>query len=178
MDGNGKPFSQTAHTVDVTRLGGRLSDLNCVEKTGEIIGIQHAHEKARFKVVWIGPPGPEAGLVGVHCIEPGKYIWGVGLSTHSYEDRYKLAMEMVPAGEVHHHSGQRLASDAGTKPVAKQNRVHDRYPCTGTAEVLPDGSQLPVWCQISDISASGCYAETISPLSKHARVRVTLKSSI
>ncbi|HEV2114042.1 MAG TPA: hypothetical protein VGR50_07810, partial [Terriglobales bacterium] len=36
---------------------------------------------------------------------------------------------------------------------------------------------MPVWCILSDISISGCYAETTSPLPAHTAVHALLKTS-
>ena len=90
MDRNGKPFIQSAHAVDVTRFGGRLRDLFCLDKKGDVIRVQHGHQKANFKITWIGHPGTaEDGQVGIYCIEPDKYIWGVPLPKRAGPDPYE-----------------------------------------------------------------------------------------
>ncbi len=192
MDQNGKPFSQTAHTVDVTRLGARISGIDCIGKKGEIIGIQCGRDKARFKVMWIGQPGIEPGQIGVCCIEPEKYIWGVPLPKAQlvHEDAFKPKMEMLPISQQMQEMsqlqqqkprlGDRLPADISTglalPKTERKNRVHQRYSCPGSAEVLPEGARLPVWGQLSDISVSGCYIETTTPLSRHIRTQITLKA--
>src|SRR5438067_13867985 len=76
VDMNGMPFMQTAHALDVTRLGARLVVLFCLPEIGEIT-VQHGGQKARYKIAWTGTlGGAEAGQVGLRLIEPDKNIWG------------------------------------------------------------------------------------------------------
>src|SRR3954451_14463342 len=83
VDMNGMPFMQTAHAVDVTRLGARLVDLFCLPEIGEIT-IQHGSQKAKYKIAWTGTMGgAEAGQVGLRLMEPEKNIWGKALTKAS-----------------------------------------------------------------------------------------------
>src|SRR3954466_6002368 len=76
VDMNGMPFMQTAHAVDVTRLGARLVDIFWLPEIGEM-AIQHRGQKAKYKIAWTGTlGGAEAGQVGLRLIEPDKNIWG------------------------------------------------------------------------------------------------------
>lgn len=197
MDRNGKPFIQSAHTVDITRLGGRLRDLYCIDKKGEVIRVQHGHQKANFRVTWVGIPGTsEDGQVGIYCIEPDKYIWNVSLPKHSTPDNYQVAEDkgMLSFNEhppsimpkVPHSLPVSSLMGVAAAPVMApskgenrpgKKRGHPRYPCAGTVEVAPEGSTLPVWCILSDISISGCYAETTSPLPAQTAVHALLKTS-
>ena len=58
IDALGKPFSQTARTIEISALGARLTGIERVQK-GDIIGLQYADAKARFRVVWSGEPGTD-----------------------------------------------------------------------------------------------------------------------
>src|SRR5438270_4028630 len=197
MDRNGKPFIQSAHTVDVTRMGGRLRDLYCIDKKGEVIRVQHGNQKANFRVTWVGLPGTaEDGQIGISCIEPDKYIWNVSLPKHNHPDTFHVA-EGSHMVSFHDHPVS-VGSNASAVPVSSgligmaampamaagkgenrpgKKRADPRYPCTGTVEVAPEGSTLPVWCILSDICKSGCYAETTSPLPARTRVHALLKTS-
>src|SRR5438552_16886545 len=117
MDLNGKPFIQSAHVVDVTRLGGRLRDLYCLDKKGDVIRVLHGRQEANFKITWIGHPGTaEDGQVGIYCIEPDKYIWGVPLPKHAGRDPYEQQ-----EAEFVSYSGQ-LASQKACQPTAAAGR--------------------------------------------------------
>jgi|SRR5437764_2329878 len=67
MDSAGRLFSIEASTLDITPRGA-------------IIGVECGRSRARFRIAWVGTPGSDRdGQIGVQCIEPGKYIWGVPL---------------------------------------------------------------------------------------------------
>lgn len=187
MDKAGKPFMQTTHAIDVTRLGGRLNNLYCIEKIGDVIGVQHGNQKARYKVTWIGTPGSaEDGQVGIHLIEPEKYIWGNSIPKQAVcEDTYQVPAEFVDY--QHHGAGYAGAGGSAAAAAAameapryktRKKRVHPRYAATGTLQVLPEGGSLPVWATLNDISTSGCYAETVSPLPAQTRIRVSIKTLV
>jgi hypothetical protein len=180
---NGMPFMQTAHAVDVTRLGARLVDLFCLPEIGEIT-IQHGNQKARYKIAWTGTMGGgEAGQVGLRLLEPEKNIWGKSLSKRSTG-----AEHSVETGE---HSGRtsEIKSGNGTggsggsaavaaAPVYARKRMHPRFAAHAPTEVLPDGAAKPVWATLTKISASGFYAETPSPLPTDIAVNVTLRTLV
>jgi hypothetical protein len=74
MDTAGKLFSVEAYTLDITPRGARIQgDLAFLEK-GAVVGIQCGRSRSRFRVAW-----SRHGQIGVQCVEPGKYIWGVPL---------------------------------------------------------------------------------------------------
>jgi hypothetical protein len=75
-DTNGNRFKQTAKVIEVSRLGGRLDEIRCLRAPGEIIEVKHHGKKARFRVVWMDSV---SGQVGIRCVEPDPYIWGLRL---------------------------------------------------------------------------------------------------
>jgi len=80
MDSVGKLFSMEASTVDITPRGACLEGIVCMLQRGAIIGVECGRSRARFRIAWVGRPGSDhEGQVGVQCIEPGRYIWGVPL---------------------------------------------------------------------------------------------------
>ena len=80
MDSDGKVFNVHAYTVDITPVGARLQGEFGPLRRGAVIGIECGRSKARFQVSWVGDPsGPRHGQIGIRCVEPGKYIWGVAL---------------------------------------------------------------------------------------------------
>lgn len=157
LDSGGRPFSQQAHTVDITRLGARLRDVTCSVSPGDIIGVQHAKEKARFRVTWVGKAGsPDHGQIGIHCVEPTKFIWGVTLPKEPERQRPVRAQQQMAEG------------GAG-------RRTTTRYACEGSAEIRREGSHAALWGVLCDVSLTGCYVETMSPLPAHTRVEVLLQ---
>lgn len=80
MDSTGKLFSIYTKTVDVTALGARLEGDVLFLQRGSVIGVECGRSRSRFRVVWVGRPGSQRhGQIGIRCLEPGKYIWGVPL---------------------------------------------------------------------------------------------------
>ncbi len=180
---NGMPFMQTAHAVDVTRLGARLVDLFCLPEIGEIT-IQHGNQKAKYKIAWTGTMGgAEAGQVGLRLMEPEKNIWGKALSKRTSEDEpaadsVEYAHRAPAAHPGNGSNGGGTAVATAMAPVYAQQRMHPRYPAHATTEVLPDGGLKPVWATLTKISAGGFYAETPSPLPTETLVKATLRTLV
>jgi hypothetical protein len=186
FDSNGNPFIQSARTMDVTRNGARLRELFCLAKTGEVVRIQHGLKKANFRIAWIGHPGSAAsGQIGVHSIEPDKYIWGIPLPKASPIDAYVAKQPgLPPPSEIRIATSAARSAAAVAAQAAKITRIeerdgemraHTRYACNGSVEVCPEGGSIPIWCGLSDLSISGCYAETSAPLPMDTRVYARLK---
>lgn len=180
MDSAGHPFSAQARTIDITRTGARIAGVEHVCQKGDVIGIQHGEQKARFRVVWVGSPGSaKAGQVGVHCVESGKYIWGVQLP----ERKWTIDPHPIPGmgGVVsladnivsHDAMGMNVSKSPAVKPGAR--RVHRRVSCTGSIEIAPEGGAAKLQALLSDISASGCYAELGNPLPVNTRIQFDMR---
>lgn len=77
VDDNGCRFRQTAHTLDVSRRGARLSGISMLVEPASLIEIEYRRRKARFRVVWTGNPNAaplrEAGVV---CVDGSARLWG------------------------------------------------------------------------------------------------------
>lgn len=89
MDATGKVFSIYTKTVDITPIGARIEQQGLLLQRGSVIGVECGNSRSRFRVIWIGKPVTQhQGQIGIRCLEPGKYIWGVPL---------QRTMEEVPA---------------------------------------------------------------------------------
>jgi hypothetical protein len=78
VDRNGQKYNQSALTVDVSQQGARLDGIGYLSVPGASIEVRRRWGKARFRVIWVGEIGrPQAGQVGVICLEPNKNIWGI-----------------------------------------------------------------------------------------------------
>ena len=148
IDADGKAFNEDAYTTDISLTGAKLQGLRARLKKGDIVGMQSAQGKARFRVT--SEPG-SSGRISVCCVEPGKCIWDPKLLRPSNE---------APA----------LLEPLGSRRKAV------RYICPGGAEITPKHSGMALWCRLADISYTGCYIETPSPLP--ARTEVFLKLTV
>jgi hypothetical protein len=78
-DRTGHKFSQSAMALDISKQGARLDGVGYLTWPGEVIEVKRGWRTARFRVVWVGDMGPQAGQAGIFLLEPGKNIWGVPL---------------------------------------------------------------------------------------------------
>src|SRR5260221_306676 len=161
LDLYGKPFVQLARTVNTSSVGARLVGIDCVRE-GEIISMQHGDRKVRCKVIWVGRAKTSiARQIGIHCVEPRKTLFdtvkkgsapgpvlqivtplGVGLGTRTEPRSIRRTMPEKPASR----------------------RDQERYHCTGGVELRRNEGSAPVFGNLSDISLSGCYVESVSSL--------------
>jgi hypothetical protein len=157
MDRYGKPFVQHARTLNATRGGARLLGIDCVSQ-GETVGIQHAGEKSRFRVVWVGRmDSPRAGQVGVQCLED-KTIFVQERPTRGIEFNLEkigsLASTLEAARRRH----------PAKKDALPSRRKYPRYHCTGRVEIRRPDDEHAVRGNVSDLCLTGCYVETVSTL--------------
>lgn len=159
MDLYGKPFVQHARTVNASSVGARLIGIDCVRE-GEVISLQHENQKARCKVVWVGRDAAKSRQIGIQVVEPDKRLFGAKLKSPAPQST---------------HSASRFTGFAGAAPAMRQarrtmpeptgtRRAQQRFHCTGGIEMRRNESAPPVFGNLSDLSLSGCYVETVSTL--------------
>lgn len=149
IDANGKPFNEELQTTDISLVGARIANIKAQLRQGDIVGMQSAAGKARFRVTWAGEADrPSAGHISLCCVEPGKCIWDAALF-----DTPEPPSLLEPIGS---------------------RRKSVRHLCPGGAEVLSRTGGLALWCRLADISYTGCYLETPSPLPPGTHVQLTL----
>jgi hypothetical protein len=159
LDLYGKPFVQHARTVNATSVGARLIGIDCVRE-GEVISLQHGEQKARCKVVWVGRDAARSRQIGIFCLEAGKSLFG----------RQLLARTPPATGFVAGFAGR---SGVAQPPSRARRTMQDmpgtrrnqqRFHVAGGVELRRNESAPPVFGNLSDISTTGCYVETVSTL--------------
>jgi hypothetical protein len=75
IDAHGKPFHQSATTLDISLCGARITGLAAQLNQGDIVGLQSGGAKCRFKVSWISGNRDGTYQVGLHCMEKGVCPW-------------------------------------------------------------------------------------------------------
>jgi PilZ domain len=129
MDANGKPFSVPATTHDLTRFGARIMGVRVPLAAGEIVGVQHGSEKARFRVAWYGRPGSRLeGNVGVQALDWKKHIWGALVQDSVPTLIGNDALPVGSSGEPSYSSGEdplldRVGSDSASFDRAASDRA-------------------------------------------------------
>ena len=187
VDRNGNSFVQKVHTIDISRCGARLDSLGCLRGAGETIQVQRGWKKAGFRVVWTGQIGlPEQGQVGICCLEPSNYIWGVTVPSAKPETYTTPQIEVAKA-EV----GIRQVSLPGTlaggerrQEVAVERRPSRRrtvrvplqIPIT-VRWVAGDGTLQEHQTMTMTINEHGCLVPLKAPVIEGMTLEVTNRSS-
>lgn len=149
IDGDGKPFNEELRTTDISLTGAKLAGVKARLRHGDIVGMQSETGKARFRVTWAGNPESQLeGEISLCCVEPGKCIW----------DPTLLRPGDAPP----------LLEPLGSRRKAV------RYICQGEAEITPTRAGPPLWAKLADISYTGCYLETHTPLAAGTDVLLKL----
>jgi hypothetical protein len=171
-DSRGSPFTVTAHVHDISGSGASLTGLNGVGVPGTKLDLEYQGRKARFRIQWVGQEGSaRADQVGLRCLEPGNYIWGVPLPEWA-EDTFDPAAEPSPSFAPPAMSLS--ANPARATGAGKERRQFPRHACRIESAVAIEGTSMNVPAKVTDISMSGCYVEMLSPLPVDTLVEVTL----
>jgi hypothetical protein len=168
-DSSGTPFAITAHVQDISGSGASLTGLNGVGMPGTKVEIEYQGRKAKYRIQWVGKERtPLASQVGLRCLEPGNFIWGVQLpewTEDTYDPSQTAVARPAPAGSP---------SGNGAAAVSKERRKFPRHTCRIEALVTIEGTDLNSPAKITDISLSGCYVEMLSPLPLNTLIELTM----
>ena len=171
-DSRGGPFTITAQTHDITATGASLNGLKGIADVGSKIEIEYQGRKAMYRVQWIGQVGtPRSGQVGIKCLEPGNYIWGVPLAewTPDTYDPDKV--------QPQNHAAVPPIECLIAPPPNIERRRFPRVSCRIEATVLDELSAMNLTVKVTDISFGGCYVEMLAPLPVKSSVELTLDTS-
>ena len=147
MGADGRVFSQPARTGNVSIGGALLTGIEHDLKIGDTIGVQRGEKKARCKVVWaINTESMQKIQVGVQLLRKHECPWTAELPK---------------------------AEDAPS--ISPQNcRRWERHKISVVLALHDERATTPMRLTATDISASGCYVETIFPLSIGTSLKVDL----
>jgi PilZ domain-containing protein len=149
-DVNGKAFSENLVTVDVSRRGVKLSNVQAQLKVGETIGMTYGQSKGRFIVRWVGAVGtPRAGQIGIEYTSPEKPFWNVPLPGDSIDN-------------------------FGHSASGKDRRRHVRVKSVSSVELHPQSDSARIWGKATDLSLGGCFVEMPIPLKQGTSVKLAL----
>jgi hypothetical protein len=147
MGVDGRVFSQPARTRNVSAGGALLSGIEQDLKIGDTIGVQRGEKKVRCKVVWaINTESMEKIQVGVQLLSKQECPWTAE----------------VPKAE------------AATLVSVQNCRRWERHKISVVLALHDGRATTPMRLTATDISGSGCYVETIFPLSIGTSLKVDL----
>jgi hypothetical protein len=159
FDTRGSPFTITAETRDISSTGACLKGLDHIVEKGKKIEIERQDQRAWFRVQWVGNgTGPNSGNIGVRCLEPGKYIWGVqpkAFEPDNYEPPSPDAQAAQPGS---------YGSSAPSGWAGGERRQFSRRVCRIDVQVALAGQSVQIPASVTDISLGGCYIEMLAPL--------------
>jgi hypothetical protein len=144
MGADGLPFINNVQARNISHHGAKLSGLETHLKPGDVIGVQVGNQKARCKVIWVVDAGPAQKIsIGVNLVEGQPCPW---------------EKELEPTQPV-------AESAARTAPSSGDKRKFSRHRVPFPIEIRdPDGLGSYMTSKSADISAHGCYVETMLPL--------------
>jgi hypothetical protein len=138
MGADGRVFSQPARTRNVSIGGALLSGIEHDLKIGDTIGVQLGEKKARCKVIW-------------------------ATNTESMQ-RVQAGVQLLGKHECPWMAELPRVEDAPS--ISQQNsRRWERHKISVVLALHDERATTPMRLTGTDISASGCYVETIFPLS-------------
>ena len=147
MGADGHTFFQNAHADNISSAGAQLSGLERQLTAGDMIGVQYADKKARFRVVWVIDGGALHKIqVGVQLLEGQECPWKKELGQ--------------PAAK---------ATSAG-----QNQRKFVRHRIQFPLDIQDDrGGGAHMQTSATDISGRGCYVETLLPFPLGTPVQIT-----
>jgi hypothetical protein len=149
-DAEGRPFSESVSTFNVSREGVGVSGVTAQVKVGEIVGLAYGKNKGRFAVKWAGQFGsPQAGRVGLASLSPDKPLWDFPLPSPSFDE-------------------------FGRQAMGAERRKHTRLKCVNSVELHPGTATAPIWGKATDLSLGGCFVEMPIPLPVGTKVKLGL----
>jgi hypothetical protein len=162
QDSDGNRYLQETYTLNVSRSGARLECLSAARGEGDTVELEHAREKARFTVVWLGPPGtPLDNQAGLRSLEPTRNIWNL-----QFPAPQRVVEEPAPAPAEPVLLTERRATSRRTRP---------RYRCMGGVDIWQKGAASPQPGTLAEISLGGCYLEVNWALPVHTPVELHMR---
>jgi hypothetical protein len=153
MGSDGRPFLHNAQARNISHHGAKLSGVEAQLKPGDVIGVQVGDKKARCKVIWVVDAGETQKIaVGVNLVEGQPCPWEKEMQ------QTQLATESAPR----------------TAPSDDDKRIFPRRKVPFPIEIRDQqGLGTHMNTKAADISARGCYVETMLPLPAGKALTIT-----
>jgi hypothetical protein len=170
-DSRGNQFTVATETFDISLSGASVKGLTTITEPGGKIEIESGDQNAWYSVQWVGKSGTsKAGRIGLHCLEPGKYIWGVpakGSEPDTYDPSKPEPLPRRPSAPAGAYAAP--ATFGGD-----ERRKFARHACRIETQVVTEDGSIGVPGTITDVSLGGCYVEMLSPLPVDSTIHLSL----
>ena len=146
MSQDGRAFFQQARAISVSMSGAIINRIDCALTPGEVIGVQYGTRKARCRIVSVVNENPvEKTRAEVQLLDGQECPW----------------VEKLTAEQV-----------AADPNPGKSRRRFSRHKIFFNMEMCDERVNTPIRVRATDISANGCYVETMLPLATGTILRV------
>ena len=136
MTAAGRPFSQSAHALNISSEGALLSGIESELKVGDVIGVQFEEKKIRCTVISAMNTGPVK--------------------------KNQVEIELLVAQECPWKSY--LPLDGAAVTIAPSNtRRWPRHRISIPLELRAEHAKASIRVNASDVSGNGCYVESMMP---------------
>jgi hypothetical protein len=143
MSAEGRPFSQSARAQNISIDGALLTGFEANLRVGDVIGVQCDERKSRCSIIWV-----------MNGSDPRKNQIGV-----------KIVSQECP--------WQSYLPDADNLSFRDSNRRrYFRHKISLPLEIRDQRVNAPLRINATDVSANGCYIETMQPLPLGSVLRV------
>ena len=150
---NGKMFREHVTAKELTHDGALLIGMPYPISMGDLIGLQYKECKVHVRVT--------------------------GIPQSSGSNSWSLRVELLKKSRCPWAGMESVAPPATLIPVSsdmsRERRQCPRYPLSLPIHIQVNDAGGPIFLHTTDISASGCYIETIFPLLKGLEVNVILR---
>ena len=146
MSQDGRAFFQQARAISISTSGAILNRIECNLTPGEVIGVQFGSKKARCRIVSVHAENPvEKTVAEVQLLDGQECPW------------------------VDELTAEQVAADPNP---GKSRRRFSRHKIFFNMEMADERVNTPIRVRATDISANGCYVETMLPLATGTILRV------
>jgi len=147
-DAHGKRIHQSAFTTIISLTGARLAPLVHPLTLNSVVEVQYGLKSCRCQVVWLGKAGTtDEGYIGIRCLDASACPWA----------------ELIPSSSgVGTKNSPATISSSLSSPASRREK--ERHPCNFVARIKRADNPIEDSVRVSDISQTGCYLETMSPL--------------
>ncbi len=164
MDTNGKPFIQTVTAGQFTDKTAVLTGVLPVN-IGEVIGLRHRDDKARFSVSWVSDEDTQqTRSIGVDCLEDRNF----------FAMRRPIPIQPVSTAAMYAKANGTAKVGVHGLPQMPNRRETDRFTCRVAADIATLTGTAQAYGWVSDISKKGCYLQMISPFAVGTEVVISM----
>ncbi len=146
MSQDGRAFFQQARAISVSMSGAIVNRIECALTPGEVIGVQFGSKKARCRIV------------SVHCENP--------------VEKTQAEVQLLDGQEcpwLEELTAEQVSADPNP---GKSRRRFSRHKIFFNMEMADERVNTPIRVRATDISANGCYVETMLPMATGTILRV------